>query len=318
MSNFIGPPTPTTGFPAPTAVGPYRVKPALTQGTTPTFGSMAVLQSLIGQTVGTNGVTGSNTGINYDPKAGQITIYIPHLPESIKLDRSVSYAQLGNIMTMPDGMPFYEYTNPLEIPIEFSIHAWDPLCPEGPNSLLVIAACLHALALPASNDDTNTLARAPIKSRDEKSDTSYEALLNAAKPSGNSSSLQDQSQALVTQLNSNVKWPPACTLSLMQGGPGGLGIYCVGYIKEVGVELKGPWLSGASQSQIFNMPSLATCRFVFVHNPSYTNNTSIGNIVSAFGPDVLNNFYDLYQLASKANNSYGGIDTLDQSRTVVF
>jgi hypothetical protein len=104
----------------------------------------------------------------------------------------------------------------------------------------------------------------------------------------------------------------------MQGGPGGLGIYCVGYIKEVGVELKGPWLSGASQSQIFNMPSLATCRFVFVHNPSYTNNTSIGNIVSAFGPDVLNNFYDLYQLASKANNSYGGIDTLDQSRTVVF
>ena len=61
-----------------------------------------------------------------DPnKPGQIVINFPAMPETIELLRTANYKNLVRTQGQPDGNHFYQNTEPLEIPLKFSVHAYD-------------------------------------------------------------------------------------------------------------------------------------------------------------------------------------------------
>lgn len=236
---------------------------------------------------------------------GAIVIYLPHLPESLDLGRENTYETTNNL-AMPDGLWIYQHTSPLELPLAFSLHAFDDLCPEGGKTLLSIAAKLSSLELPAKND---TIYMESKKVPKEKPANKRESL---EKDRANA---KKKLEAVTKQAPDNYpNFPPACSLRLIKAGASGLGIDCVGFIKSVKVSLHAPFLQ-TEDPDAFNIPSAATYSFTFVHNPSYTNNLGSGAQVHAFAPDVLKYFYNTKHLASMTGNTYSDIEELDPTRT---
>jgi hypothetical protein len=244
-----------------------------------------------------------STGYTSQAAEGRVTIYMPHLPEEIELMRENSYDESGNIV-MPDGLWIYRYTSPLEISLQFTLHAWDDLCPEGSKTLLDLAARLHTLLLPASNDVFRSQTKAPSA----QSDSSRGISLNALQGTnvGSEDALASVSNSVST--SSQLKFPPACSLRLIQAGANGFGVHAVGFIKAAGIILHGPFLQTIDSSDTFNLPSAVTYKFTFVHNPSYTGTLQINKFVNVSGPDVFQRLYNTYQLAAQTGNTYADVE----------
>lgn len=240
-------------------------------------------------------------------KAGKVVIYLPHLPEELELPRENTYEQQNTLVT-PDGLWMYQSTNPLEINFSFTLHAFDPLCVEGPKTLLDIAARLHTLTLPASNDQMRDRTKAPPAINGATSAPSIEQQQQNQVPG--------QTQQVLQQADQTFKYPPACSLRLIQAGPRGLGINCVGFVKAATPTFKGPWLQTAS-SDAYNLPSACTYKFTFVHNPFYTGNLRYGKLVNAFGPDVFQYFYNTSALAAMSQNTYSDVEKLSNTQSGV-
>lgn len=238
---------------------------------------------------------------------GSTAIYLPHLPEELELARENSYDSSNNLAT-PDGVWIYKQTSPMELNLAFTLHAFDEFCPEGPKTLLDIAARLHAMVLPASND---TIFLNWGKSPAPGSSTSSQS--QQAAEQGKSQAEIIGARAIAGQ--ENLKFPVACSLRLVQAGPKGLGVNCSGFVKSVSVMLRGPWLQAVDNGSTYNLPSSATYKFTFMHNPAYTNlYTGDWKTVQAFAPDVLEYFYNTAHLTALSNSTYADIDALDPRR----
>jgi hypothetical protein len=222
------------------------------------------------------------------------------MPETVDLARSVSY-QTVNTQSNPDGFHFYNYTECLVIPISFKLHAFDTeYCTGGPFTLLLIAARLQAFALPIIPNFS--VAKAPLGAPAPANDATLAVI--------GSTYLNVTSTPSVKQNSGNIGTfsPATCVLDIIQGGQ--LGVVCRGYIKNVRVSLKGPWLNFQNYGNFArNLPSMADYSFDYVHAPGYSNTfgKSVNNIDSngnnlndntlnsdtgqAFAPDVVANLY---------------------------
>jgi len=127
---------------------------------------------------------------------------------------------------------------------------------------------------------------------------------------------EDALKNAVKTQDSSYKYPPACSLRLIQAGARGLGVHFVGFVKNAVPIVHGPYMQ-SSDSNVYNMPSAMTYRFTFVHNPSYTGTLKVGRFVNAFGPDVFQYFYNTAHLAPLTQNTYADVEALndDQSPT---
>ena len=240
---------------------------------------------------------------------GKVVIYLPQLPEEIELPRENQYLQKGDNLIMPDGLFLYQSTNPLEIQLTFTLHATDDLAEEGAKTLLDIAARLHSLLLPASNDPLSRTGKAPSAVL-AKGIASQENVENRLEQNTNT-----RLDAPNVQPDEEFSMPPACSLRLMQAGARGLGVNCVGFVKSAVVKFHGPYLQTANSDESFNLPSAATYSFTFVHNPSYTNSlNTMGKFINAFGPDVYSYFYNTAHLAATAQNKYVDVADIDSNR----
>lgn len=247
---------------------------------------------------------------------GSTTIWLPCLPETIELARGNHYDQNGSTMVTPDGIWIYQYTEPLEIQLSFHLHAFDDLCPDGPMTLLDIAARLQSMQLPASNDSTNDYIKpAPQNSSVKMSAEALEAQKTAVAVTTSRGSNLGFNK-LAAEKDRSLKYPVACELRLMSAGSKTFGINCVGFIKQTKISLHGPYLNTLDESEGFNLPSAATYEFTFVHNPQYTNALGQFKLSQAYGPDVNDYLYNTAHLAKLTGNSYDGLDALTSARSI--
>jgi len=230
-----------------------------------------------------------------DELDGQIVINFPAMPETIKLARTASYSNRAKSPVTPDGFHTYDYTEPLKIPLKFSLHAFDEeFCgSDGPVALLAITARLHALQMPirptgaTRSASSTTLAGTPGKSG---TDQGVEAKATEAVDGVASVDYGNKLGSTIGQFF----YPPACVLKIILAEYQGksLGINCVGFVEGVDVTLKGPWLQGGTG--LSNLPSSADFEFTFVHQPAYTNNLTGGNgrVIASSALDVFKNLYN--------------------------
>jgi len=273
-------------------------------------GIYASLATLIDQAPGIDGSTGYGT-----ENSGQIVINFPCMPESVELARQATYSSVS-AMPMPDGFHVYHHTDPLRIPLKFSLAARDDdYCgSDGPYALLAIAARLHALVMPVPNASTVNNA-STAKAAKETQSSSEPAVVNFSQGATDVAG----SAVTVTADNlANVFFPPACILAIVMAtgltnGRPGMGINCRGFVERVNVNFKGPWLQGAfgNKSTLRNLPSFADYEFTFVHQPGYTNNI-IGLPPGYVYPttnalDIFNRFYKEGALTN-ANVTYANLN----------
>jgi len=234
------------------------------------------------------------------------SIDFPAMPESIELARQADYKVISN-MVVPDGVHQYRFTSPLSIPFSFTLHSMDDeYCPEGPLTLLRVAARLHSLILPFGESNAMQVSvgnDAPlVAGRPDPS-----AAKVGADPNQQHSSAEADA-TFTTSENAKFDPPVTCRLELMFTQESEPGIVCNGYVKDVRVSLKGPWLRGPDRS--FNLPSSAEFAFTFIHRPAHYNSFSKqngitgGGQVQAFAEYVLDRFYNTKGLA--ATGDYRG------------
>lgn len=284
----------------------------------------AVLRSLTNATVERDVLGG------IDSTSESIVINFPAMPDTIELSRRANYYNAVTSPVTPDGFHVYQSTDPLSIPVSFSLNAFDEeYCrPDiGPVMLLSIAAKLHALAMPiAASDATREQQLAEVRERP--------GVANGASESANrqAQGWQIGTGSFATPNINKFYFPPACALQIIfaqlgssQGqtrfsnGIRPLGINCVGFISEVRVVFKGPWLQGSFGSDgARNMPSSATYSFTFVHQPGYTNNvlgqdfTRGGTAPRLISTTALDIYRRLYNTIDISNNvSYAGLDAAE-------
>ena len=192
-------------------------------------------------------------------------IEFPMMPaKGIELNRQADY-EVQSGFVIPDGVHMYKGTQPLQIPISFSLSIHDEeYCQDGALSLLTITARLHALTLPIGKKDAfrNKVGPADVK----KPDSTGKRL-----PAGDDTSVDaaaDKVQVDSTKLP-QVMPPPTCRLELLWTTDQGPGIVCTGYVKDVSITLRGPFLRGPDES--FNLPSSADFAFTFMHHPGHRN-----------------------------------------------
>ena len=113
---------------------------------------------------------------------------------------------------------------------------------------------------------------------EEKQVTSPSPLTNVGSASANENN--DQS----------VWFPTPCILDILFAKWGGVeyGLCCVGFVENVKVVLRGPWLQGSTSStggsnggsmdELRNLPSVVDYEFTFIHQPGYTNQFQGGTI----------------------------------------
>lgn len=219
-----------------------------------------------------SGNTGAGQTVT-DESPDQVVINFPNLPEEISLDRDTEWRVTPSPM-LPDGFHVYDHTSPLAIPLTFKLHAFEDYAVNGPETILQIAAKLHALTLPIISGNTSVMRASSSASPGNGTSASAESVKNAGTTSDPGSGVFD---SVTTTEDNKYYFPPACVLNLMigSGGPSALGIVCIGYVKSVNVRLKGPWLSSDDASQNRNLPSAGEFQFTFVHAPSYTNSLDI-------------------------------------------
>jgi hypothetical protein len=225
----------------------------------------------------------------YDPVAvaRRVTIYFPAMPEVVELARQAQYNNQGNLSPItPDGIHIYQSTKPLEIKIDFSLHAYDTDYLQdqfGPVALLGLAAQLHSLTLPIYKGGSvkypNTTVAPPPGAA-----TGAGAQLSEAAQAAAAAAKAVQSGFNKGQGNGlNFAWPTACQLTLIKATRNGTdyGVDCLGFVRDVAVKLHGPWLYGGDNLQ--NLPTSADYSFTFVQQPGYTN-----DLTGAGGSGALN------------------------------
>ena len=253
------------------------------------------------------------------PFQNALSIDFPAMPDTIELMRTAEYKVLSNVV-LPDGVHQYMKTNPLEIPFSFRLHAEDSeFCPQGALTLLQLAARLHSFILPISRGNKNSTVPAhPASTTVLTDDTPPQNTPAPPKPGAPDQGLQQaqadsnaSAQTAITGAN-DVFNPVTCWLHLMFIDDNQPGISCIGYVKEVGVKLNGPWRR--SQSGGFNLPTSGDFSFTFVHRPGHGNSNFAQSIVpnsvalqpQAYANDVKDKLYNTRNLVVAAN--YTGLE----------
>lgn len=232
------------------------------------------------------------------------SIDFPAMPDSIELARQADYKIVSN-MVVPDGVHQYRYTSPLTIPFTFMLHAMDDkYCPDGPLTLLRVAARLHAMIVPFGNSDAMSVSvgnDAPLLLGEPNPES--QAVGVDASVTQRASNPSDVAFALAA--GAQYDPPVTCRLELVFTEHTEPGIACNGYIKDVKVLLKGPWLRGPGVS--YNLPTSGEFGFTFVHRPAHYNSFSsqngitAGGQVQAFSDFVLQRFYNTRSLTGTGN-----------------
>lgn len=264
----------------------------------------AQLYSLVSRQTQANGDDGRTVGSEADD---QIVINFPNLPDEIDVMRTSEW-RVTQSPLLPDGFHMYDHTSPLELPFTFKIHAFDDYSVNGAETILQIAAKLHALQLPIINSkQTGKITR--------DSGGVPESSTDAAKEAKGSSPNEDLGTGLSVEndkYGTNYFFPPACVLNLMigSGGPTALGICCIGYVKNVSTKLKGPWLNSGRADINRNLPSMGEFSFTFVHAPSYTNSLNFDGDNKLLTAQVgayrmKNSFYNTIDILSEAGVDVG-------------
>lgn len=221
-----------------------------------------------------------------------VSIDFPSMPDSIELNRSTDYAVLTN-QILPDGVHQYKSTRPLEIPFSFRLHSFDnEYCPQGAFTLLMLAARLHSFVLPIDASG---------------GEVSITASLTQKNAEGNQiAAAQDPDGGLGYNAfgKEKVYFPVTCRLELIFTDFDSPGIACIGYVKEIGVKLNGPWLRGPNKST--NLPSSGDFSFVFVHRPGHGNafnitSTKLDLQPQAYANVVQEKLYNTRSLVQVAN-----------------
>lgn len=267
------------------------------------------------------------------------TIFFPAMPEEIDLARSSSY-KVTSTPVHPDGIHWYVSTDPLSVPISFDMHAHDrDYCSQGPLTILRTCAILNALVLPirTSTLQNNALLQAVdsqitvAAGTDQQDATRSKTDDASAGKSAKDNSSVDQSvngedmpaflartknamSDLVADKATGIAkdttgvsdtgfaYPPPCWLRLIEGNPYELQLS--GYIKDVHVKLKGPWISAVQGGvSYYNLPTSAHFEFTFVNCPCYTNDFTDLAYVSAFLQDVSNGLYDSQRIREKLSGT---------------
>ena len=285
----------------------------------------SVLGRLVSLSSTNDGVADYLSSNRNNEASSSTVIAFPSMPEVVELAREAEYRQTSAPYT-PDGIHLYKKTNPLTIPISFSLHYQDPFCSQGGLSLLLIAAKLHSLILPINNSaDRSNIgvtvgnyypsAAIGVTGTGKPPTPSKDA---AAPPTGGTE------ESIAFNNNSgqaSTVFPPACLLDLISVGDrnGAPGIRCYGYVRSVNAKLKGPWMRGAIEygpDGIRNVPTSADFSFIFVHAPGFSNyfgGTASSPFqlsgLSAFAQDVLGNLYNTVPLTQgqPETNRYIGI-----------
>jgi hypothetical protein len=270
--------------------------------------------------------------LNNGSATDHYTIFFPAMPEEIDLSRAATY-KITSTPVHPDGIHWYVATEPLSVPVSFDLHAHDiDYCTQGPLTILRTCAILHSLLLPirtsksqqnalTQNIDSQITAAASVnqsdstRSKTDDASTSKSAADNSSSEKNTSTStsgeditaylnrtkteFSDASTGNTTGVeNTSFAYPPPCWLRLINGNP--YSIQLSGYIKDVHVKIKGPWLT-ASQGGMtyYNLPTSAHFEFTFVNCPCYTNDFSDMAFTSAFLQDVGSYLYDSQNIREK-------------------
>lgn len=265
----------------------------------------AQLYSLVSRQTQANGDDGRTVGSEADD---QIVINFPNLPDEIDVMRTSEW-RVTQSPLLPDGFHMYGHTSPLELPFTFKVHAFDDYSVNGAETILQIAAKLHALQLPIiKSKQTGKITR--------DSGSVPESSTDAAKEQRGSSPDQDLGSSITVEGNvygTDYYFPPACVLNLMIGSGGptkALGICCIGYVKNVSTKLKGPWLNSGRADVNRNLPSVGEFSFTFVHAPSYTNSLNFDGDNKLLTAQVgayrmKNSFYNTIDILSEAGVDVG-------------
>jgi len=118
-------------------------------------------------------------------------------------------------------------------------------------------------------------------------------------------------KSVTNTTDSTYKYPPACSLRLIQAGAQGLGVHMIGFVKDTTPIFHGPWMQTADGGNSYNLPTACTYRFTFVHNPSYTNTLQFGKFINAYGPDIFQYFYNTAHLGPLTQNTYADVEALN-------
>ncbi len=245
----------------------------------------------------------------YDPFAGlaAVAINFPTMPENIELVRSVEYVVTPS-WTTPDGIHQYNWTNPLNIPVSFKLHAFDKeYCPQGALSVLQVASLLHSFTLPISSTSGGASVQVTVAQSQPQ-----------AVPNGETDSVLNRASSADTPYNTtpesaaNIDPPVTLRLELMFVDTQKPGIACIGYLKDVRVRFNGPFLRGPGQS--YNLPTSADFEFTFVHVPGYGNNFSLAANPQGQSPvqsqamagDVKDKFYNTLDISIISDSSFKG------------
>jgi len=246
----------------------------------------------------------------------QVVIDFPNLPDEIDIMRTSEW-RVTQSPLLPDGFHMYDHTSPMELPFTFKIHAFDDYSINGAETILQIAAKLHALQLPIIKPKQSGGLRGTGESNVNvpKTEGAVEAQ-PTAQSNNQQAGLSDSFAVTNGQYGTDYYFPPACALNLMIGstGPTALGICCIGYVKNVSTKLKGPWLNSGKANINRNLPSSGEFSFTFVHAPSYTNSLNFDGVNKLSSAQVgalrmKQSFYNTIDILSEAEVgvSYKGL-----------
>lgn len=229
-----------------------------------------------------------------------VVIAFPSMPEVIELARRAEYA-VSSPIGFPDGIHQYKGTQPLKIPLSFKLHSFDSeYCPHGAKTLLELAAVMQALTLPVGD------SKSPVTW--QTSATSVGA--PEAKDEGALKARAAEETSSYHPVD-RVNPPPTCYLELVLTDRESVGIACIGYVEDVKVRLRAPFMKGPGISQ--NLPSAGEFEFTFVHHPGHGNAFNANaaqNFIEeqAYAHTVKDRLYNTIGLLS-ASNSFAGFNS---------
>lgn len=248
----------------------------------------------------TSGVNSNNLRTT-NPLRRSIAIEFPAMPDEFTLKRSALYTESPSVYN-PDGLHTFTGVNPLHIDFSFRLHQADRVyCPNGPYTLLEVAAYLHAMLLPVQTGSVN-----------QNDTAAYGAEVAGDSSTNDSPALEEKSKRSVVAsvLQRAIARPTTCQLELMETGPNRAGILCRGYVKDVSVRFLGPFLRG--KGNIYNLPTAAEYSFTFVHVPGYQNAAAFdpGGMYQALSATVRDRLYNTRDLVKDGAMAYQGIEDI--------
>jgi len=272
-------------------------------------------------------MSGSSSGDSVNEPANGIVINFPAMPDVIELARKANYSNVAsNSPASPDGFHIYKNTEPLKIPIKFSAHSFDSdfTGDDGPVALLQMAARLHTLTVPVLSSTATRGGATGLVSTPSSPPTAPSAPpVSTEIPAKTQPATNVQSEDVTAQnaTDQYVYFPVPCILNIMFAKWRGVeyGIYCSGFVEDVAVTLRGPWLQGQAAGRdlddLRNMPSIVDYAFTFVYQPGYTNNFLGGQVnanvanqlmLQTMAKDIYQRLFNQIQL-DKISTAFGGI-----------